>query len=546
MSTTATPPEVPTRAPELAPTIPDRNGDREHKALSLPESTGANPWRGAFVGLMILILVGLGLAAGMGPKTGTGPAAAAFKAAGPNGHVVNVDLTALETTQTIVPAATGAPVTYSVWTFDGTAPGPVIRVHLGDTVRFTLRNASTIGMQHSIDFHAAMTPWADLPSPGVARLTGNYQPVNPGQSKTFSWTAMYPGVFLYHCGVQPVLEHIANGMYGAIVVVPDSLPSEREYVLVNSEFYPAAKPIQGVYYGDYNAMVAANPKYVVWNGVADLYKTSPLVVRPNEKFRLWVINAGPTLTSAFHVIGTMFNAYPDGNPANVVYGDQTYNIPPGGGAMFELQIPDPGLYPFVTHAFAYTGRGAVGLIRVEPRAPEGPASYPTMGDPFSAGVKAFAPPAAVAAIVVPSVQSPTYPPTTPSMMAMPSSMPMPKASATPSASSTPAAFPTGQAATCAPGGTVVKVSASNMAFNATCLAAPANMPFTIGFTNQDAGVPHNVAIYTNADAVTSLFTGAIVSGPTTVTYNVPALKSGTYYFRCDIHPGVMYGTFVVR
>ena len=262
---------------------------------------------------------------------------AAFAApAAANGTVVNVNLTAVETNQTIVPAAPGVtPVAYHVWTFDGTAPGPVIRVHLGDTIHFTLRNASTMGMQHSIDFHAAMTPWADLPKDGQTTLTGNYQPVNPGETKSFDWVAMYPGVFMYHCGTPPVLEHIANGMYGAIVVEPDSLPIEREFVLVNSEFYPGPKPVQGVYVGDPDAMAAGTPTYVVWNGVADQYKASPLTVQPNEPFRIWVVNAGPTLTSAFHVIGTMFDTYADGNPANVIRGDQTYNIAPGGAAMFD-------------------------------------------------------------------------------------------------------------------------------------------------------------------------------------------------------------------
>ena len=226
-----------------------------------------------------------------------------------NGTMVNVDLTADETVQEIAPD-----VKYHVWTFNGTTPAPVIRVHLGDTIHFTLTNASTIGMQHSIDFHAAMTPWADLPPAGSTTLTGNYQPVNPGETKTFDWVAMFPGVFMYHCGVPPVLQHISNGMYGAIIVEPENLPAEREYVLVSSEFYPGAKPIKGVYEGDIDRMLAVDPEYVVFNGVADQYKTTPLEVRPNEPFRIWVMNAGPTLTNAFHVIGTMFDkTYPSGN-----------------------------------------------------------------------------------------------------------------------------------------------------------------------------------------------------------------------------------------
>ncbi len=442
-----------------------------------------------------------------------------------NGHIVNVNLTTVETDQTIVPAAPGAPaVVYHVWTFDGTTPGPVIRVHLGDTVHFTIHNATTMGMQHSIDFHAAMTPWANLPTAPGAPLTGNYQPVNPGETKTFDWVASLPGVFMYHCGAPPVLEHIANGMYGAVIVEPKDLPKEREYVLVNSELYPMAKPIHGVYYGDPDAMAAADPAYVVWNGVADQYKAAPLAARPNEKFRIWVVNAGPTLTSAWHVIGSMFDSYSDGNPANPVYGDQTYSIPPGGAAMFELQIPDAGLYPFVTHAFAYTARGALGLIEVDPDAPPPPSSYPTLGDPFSAGLKPFAPPPAVAGVVgikpgsTPSTAPPSAPPAT------------------------------GPPATgdCAPKGAALSVMAQNTAFDTSCLAAPANRPFTIQFMNMDPGVPHNVSIYTDSSATQALFTGEVVTGPTTTTYHVGALEPGTYYFRCDVHPTQMTGTFVVK
>jgi len=434
-----------------------------------------------------------------------------------NGTIVNVNLTATEAVQEIAPG-----IKYHVWTFDGTTPAPVIRVHLGDTIHFTLTNASTIGMQHAIDFHAAMTPWADLPAAGATTLEGNYQPVNPGETKTFDWVAMFPGVFMYHCGVPPVLQHISNGMYGAIIVEPDNLPAEREYVLVSSEFYPGAKPIKGLYEGDIDRMLAVDPAYVVFNGVADQYKTTPLVVRPNEPFRIWVMNAGPTLTNAFHVIGTMFDeTHPTGNPANTLYGLQTYNIPPGDGAMFELNIPDAGLYPFVTHAFAYTALGAVGLIKVDPNAPDAPSSYPLMGDPFSAGV--------TAARVSPGGGQVS---------------PTPSPVATPGA--TPTASPAGGAAPCAPNGTVLKIAAQNVAFDTDCLAAPAGTPFTIQFNNLDPGIPHNVSIYTDASATTALFKGDLVTGPDKTTYKVDALDPGTYFFRCDVHPPTMFGTFVVR
>ena len=297
-----------------------------------------------------------------------------------SGAVIDVSLTAEEHVQTI-----GDGVKFDAWTFNGTAPGSVIRVTQGDTVHFTLTNDSKLGVSHSIDFHAAQTPWDK-----------NYQPVAPGQSFSFDWIARFPGVFMYHCSVPPVLMHIANGMYGAIVVEPSTpLPPAREYVLVSSEFYPGAKKVNGVYEGDMDAMAAGDPTYVEWNGGFNRYQTDPLVARPNELIRIWVLDAGPTLTTAFHVIGALFDhVYPDGNPTNVLNGIQTYNVPPGGGAMFEMRISDAGLYPFVTHSFAYTGLGAVGVIKIDPNAPPAPATYPTMGDAFSAGVKPATPAAA--------------------------------------------------------------------------------------------------------------------------------------------------------
>ncbi len=298
-----------------------------------------------------------------------------------NGNVVEVKLVAEETTQTIAEG-----IDYQVWTFNGTAPGPVIRVNLGDTVRFTLENASSMGLSHSIDFHAAETPW-----------DANYQPVAPGETKTFDWVARVPGVFMYHCGVPPVLQHIANGMYGAIVVEPEGLPPAREYVLVSSEFYVSDRPDHDIYVGDFDKMTAGTPTYVEFNGGFNRYLDEPLVAKPDELIRLWVMNAGPTLTTAFHVIGALFDhVYADGNPTNVLNGIQTYNVPPGGGALFELRIPETGLYPFVTHSFAYTGRGAVGVIKIADDVPDAPLSYPLMGDPFSAGVEPAAPPGRVA------------------------------------------------------------------------------------------------------------------------------------------------------
>jgi nitrite reductase (NO-forming) len=243
-------------------------------------------------------------------------------------------------------------VPVDLWTFDGSVPGPILHVNQGDTIKFTLVNNASI--DHSIDFHAAQTPW-----------NINYQSVKPGESFSFDFKANYPGVFVYHCGTPPVLHHIANGMYGAIVVSsPDLKPVSKEYVLLQSEFY-VTKGADGLYHTDSKKALAVQPDYVVFNGYANQYKDAPLTADPGQRIRIWVANIGPTTFSAFHIIGAIFDtAYSSGNPQNEEHGMQTVTIPPGGGYMVELTVPDAGLYPIVTHAFAYTGLGALGLLKV--------------------------------------------------------------------------------------------------------------------------------------------------------------------------------------
>jgi nitrite reductase (NO-forming) len=251
-----------------------------------------------------------------------------------------------------IPHEAAAGVRMNAWTFDGVVPGKVVHLRQGDTLDFTLRNSGSMG--HSIDFHAAQTPW-----------NINYKTIVPGQEIHFRWKANYPGVFMYHCGTGPVLQHLLNGMYGAVVVDPaEPFAPAREYVLVQSEFY-LSQGAAGSWDGDLARAAAVMPDFVVFNGAANQYQQQPLPAAAGELIRLYVVNAGPTLFSAFHVIGALFDkVYPDGNPANVMRGIQTWTIPPGGGATFELRIPEAGQYPFVTHSFAYTGLGAVGLIEV--------------------------------------------------------------------------------------------------------------------------------------------------------------------------------------
>jgi nitrite reductase (NO-forming) len=258
-------------------------------------------------------------------------------------------LTAKEGVQEIAPG-----VKYAVWTFDGTAPGPVIHVKQGDTVEFTLKNEGS--MQHSIDFHAAETPW-----------NLNYKSIDPGQTLSFSFKADHPGAFMYHCGTAPAMMHIADGMYGAIIVDPATpLPAAKEYVLVQSEFYTTKPGKDGVVQGDYPKMQNGAPDYVVFNGVANQYTgDNALTADPGQRIRLWVVNAGPNNFSAFHVVGAILDkVHPDGNPANVLSGMQTYTVPPGGGAMVELTIPNEGLYPIVSHSFADASKGAMAMLKV--------------------------------------------------------------------------------------------------------------------------------------------------------------------------------------
>lgn len=265
------------------------------------------------------------------------------------GSTVNVKLTVKELLVSIAPG-----ITYHAWTFNGTVPGPVIRVRQGQTIHFTLVNDGM--MPHSIDFHAAQTPW-----------NTNYQEVPVGKSFTFDWKANYPGVFMYHCGAPTVIYHMANGMYGAIIVDPaQGWAPAQEYVLVQSEFY-THQLTDGTYSADPDKLTSGIPDYVVFNGYVNQYKTSPIVARAGERIRIFIVNAGPSEFSAFHVIGAIFSdTYADGNPANHMVGNQTITIPPGGGAVVELTIPEAGQYPFVTHSFADVGKGALGVLKVTP------------------------------------------------------------------------------------------------------------------------------------------------------------------------------------
>jgi len=267
----------------------------------------------------------------------------------PTGHTVYVKLALIDRVVQIAPN-----MRYRAWTFNGVVPGPVIHARVGDTIDVTLTNKASMG--HSIDFHAALAP------PNIA-----YQTIQPGQTLHFSWVAASPGAFLYHCGTAPVLAHISNGMYGAIIIDPaDGWGSNAQsFVLVQSEFYP--QRVTGTaetFEGSLDKMERGLAEVVTFNGIAYQYMSKPRTIEVGKLVRVFVVNAGPSHFSAFHVVGTLFTrTLADGNPENVSVGLQTTSIPPGGGAIVEFTVLQPGTYPFVTHAFGDADHGAIGIFK---------------------------------------------------------------------------------------------------------------------------------------------------------------------------------------
>ncbi len=242
-----------------------------------------------------------------------------------------------------------------LWTYNGQVPGPVIHVRVGDTVRVHLENPATNKLAHSVDFHASQVAWND-------EMTS----INPGEKKLYEWRADYAGVWMYHCGSNPALHHIASGMYGMVIVEPaEGLPKvDHEFAIVQSEFYMGNA-------GDITSFHKAgshHPDYVVFNGVAFQYKDHPIEVGTGKKVRMYVLNAGPNEDSSFHIVGTIFNrVIKEGMelvPENKGhYGAQAVDLAPAQGAIIEFTTAEDGLYPMVTHAFNFVGKGALGLIK---------------------------------------------------------------------------------------------------------------------------------------------------------------------------------------
>ena len=269
--------------------------------------------------------------------------------AAPAGPVARVHLGIADRVVSIAPG-----IRYEAWTFGDSAPGPAIHVREGQKVVVTLTNKGA--MPHSVDFHAAQV------APNV-----DFADVAPGASKTFSFVASAPGVFMYHCGTAPAFMHIANGMYGAIVVEPNDMPpAQRQYVLVSGEWY-LSSPGEGKPAGlDVTKVEQMTPDWVTFNGYASQYKTHPLTAEPGQTIRFWVVDAGPSLNTEFHVVGTVLRrAWINADLVDAPQHDiQTAVVPAGGGGVFDVTIPQRGIYPFVSHSFASVALGEVGLLNV--------------------------------------------------------------------------------------------------------------------------------------------------------------------------------------
>jgi nitrite reductase (NO-forming) len=254
---------------------------------------------------------------------------------------------------TETPVRISAETVVAGWTFEGNIPGPIVHCRVGDTVEFTLTN--DVAIPHSMDFHAAQI------DPKMA-----FRSVPKGQSISYTFKPRYAGAFLYHCGTAPVLMHIGSGMFGAIVVSPRRpLPSAREFVLVQNEFY-LGEAKDGMRAFDYRKMLGAEPDFVAFNGRPDQYSREPIQVKVGERVRFWVVSAGPTLSSAFHLVGEQFETvYLGAPPESAIRGVQTFSVPAGGGMCFELVCDVPGEFPFVNHAFGHGQKGAIGYLVVE-------------------------------------------------------------------------------------------------------------------------------------------------------------------------------------
>jgi nitrite reductase (NO-forming) len=249
--------------------------------------------------------------------------------------------------------------TYKYWTFNGKVPGPFVRVRVGDTVEVTMKNADDSVMMHNVDFHAVTGPGGG----GVATMAA------PGETKGFTFKAMNPGLYVYHCATPTVAQHIANGMYGLILVEPEQGLSkvDREYYVMQGEIYTEqAHGTKGELTESLDKLLAEQPEYMVFNGAADGLVKKPLKANTGETVRVYFGVGGPNKTSSFHVIGEIFDkAWPLASVTSAPMTDvQTITVPPGGAAVTDFQVQVPGKFILVDHALSRLEKGLKGILQV--------------------------------------------------------------------------------------------------------------------------------------------------------------------------------------
>lgn len=241
------------------------------------------------------------------------------------------------------------------WTYNGQVPGPLLRATEGDTIDFTLINDAANQKSHSIDLHDARTD-----------VLGPFAPIKPGEKKSFTFTVDNPGIYFYHCGADPMIQHIARGMIGAFIVDPkdaSAMPkADREYVLIEHQMFENPE--------DVKAMMANNWKKDAFNGVPfkydpvhDTNATQTLEAKPGERVRIYLVNAGPNEFSGFHPIAGIWDkVYPSGNPKNALTAMQNYTVAPGDAAIFDIISPVEGANALVNHSMRAALSGSIAVL----------------------------------------------------------------------------------------------------------------------------------------------------------------------------------------
>lgn len=274
---------------------------------------------------------------------------------------VHVTMTAMENDVEIDNKGTK----YAAWTYDGSIPGKVVRVTEGDTVDFTLINPKENKNSHSMDFHAAEVD-----------VLNEFAGIKPGESKHFTFEAKRVGLFMYHCGASVMAQHIARGMYGAIIVDPkeysaDYPKPDREYVIIQSQLFPDAENVGAMLEnkGWTNALI--NGKAFHYDPVHDPAATKVLMSKPGERVRIFFVNANINMPVALHPIAGIWDrVYQNGSPKNILYDMQTYGVPVAGASVFDIVSPADKAtnVAIVDHTMSAALRGAITVLMNRPDA----------------------------------------------------------------------------------------------------------------------------------------------------------------------------------